>query len=265
MTALLASERNPEVAGAAIRVLGEALNPAVRHALLAKYHYLDANGARRDPGGTLRAAILNALRPILSLEDVALLERAVTMFEFLCGEAAGDLRSAGLVLLNEVDGELAGYHAVRLLSDQHTSITSGEPAVTAVRVLATQAQLLPLYGYVMGESQGISDVISECLRNLVTLPERLLRELLEKYVHSEDEIVLLGVFDLLLARPFGEQHTELILNFVRDTTILNIHRYPVSVLVQGGRPQVIAAPREITAREADPRRLGILHEALSLR
>lgn len=162
-TALLGRERNPEVVAAAVRVLGGAQDAALRPVLLAKYHYLDANGTRRDAGGMLRAAILEALRPILTREDVTLLERAATTFEFLYGEAAGDLRAAGLVVLGDVDEQLAGYHAARLLSDQHTSITSGEPAVTAVRVLAAQAQLLPLYGYVMREPPAISDVVGECL------------------------------------------------------------------------------------------------------
>lgn len=73
------------------------------------------------------------------------------------------------------------------------------------------------------------------------------------------------MFDLLLARPPDEQHTELILDFVRETTMFNIHRYLVSVLVQGGRPEVIGALREIATHETDPRRLAVLREALSLR
>src|SRR5215211_7318202 len=59
--------------------------------------------------------------------------------------ADGARRAAALVVLGEVDPTLAGFHATRLLHDSHTSPMSGEPAVTAARVLADVGQPLPLY------------------------------------------------------------------------------------------------------------------------
>ena len=141
---LLDKERDVDVVLAALAVIAEREDPTLRPALLRKYAYCDANGMRRDPGGTVRIA-LRALRPIALPEDVALFERAVSTYEFLFGEATGDLRAAGLLALDEADAVLAGYHCVRLLDDPYTSIMSGEPASTAVRVLASQKQLLPLY------------------------------------------------------------------------------------------------------------------------
>ncbi len=262
---LVAKERNPEVLRAAIDVLAGGQDPAVRPALLARYEYCDANGVRRDPGGTIRIAILRALRPIALPEDASVLERAVTTYEFLYGEAAGDLRAEGLLALSDLDERLAGYHAVRLLTDEYTSELSGEPALTAVRVLASQEQYLPLYSYVSRSTPGVSDVVGESLRHLVAIPEGLLPPLIERYEDSDDEIVLLGLFDLLLSRPNGEPHLEFILDFVRTTTIFNIHRYLVNALVSDGHPETIAGLRRIEEEEDDRRRQLALREALSLR
>jgi hypothetical protein len=262
---LLDTEGNVQVALAALEVLRARHPDELRPALLRGYEHRDAKGARRDQGGAVRAAILHALRPIASTEDVPLLERAVTTYEFLFGEATGDLRAAGLVVLNEVDGALAGYHAVRLLTDRHTDVMSGEPAVTAVRVLASQEQLLPLYAYVMREEAAVADVLAESLRSLTALPPSLLPTLLERYKASEDEIVLLGLFDLLLAREDRAEHTGLILQFLRDTSLLNIYRYLVSALVARREDGIIERLEELAGTEEDRYKSEILREALALR
>jgi hypothetical protein len=41
--------------------------------------------------------------------------------------------------------------------------------------------------------------VAECLRSLTDLPASLLPSLVERFRESDDEIVLLGLFDLLLA------------------------------------------------------------------
>src|SRR5262249_34190814 len=154
--------------------------------------------------------------------------RAVSTYEFLPpgpSEVAAELRAVALVTLNELDGTLAGFHAVHLLTDKHTSSMSGEPAVTAARVLAAQAESLALYLYVLRHDSGISEVFGECLRGLTALPRALLVPLVERYIDSRDEIVLLGLFDLLLAREADDSFHELILEFLATTRLYNIYRY----------------------------------------
>lgn len=262
---LLRSERDPEVLLAAVRALGEREDASLRPALLEKYEYCDANGARRDQGGAIRAAILHALRPVALPEDAPLFERAATTYEFLYGESTGDLRAAALLALNEADHRLAGYHAVRLLSDPYTSEMSGEPAVTAARVLESQDQLLPLYAYAAGDGPRNPEVVAEALRGLSSLPPSLLPALVERYGESEDEMELLGLFDLLLAHPAREEYTGFVLRFLRTTTSYNIYRYLVSTLLTRHADTMRGPLLEIAREERDRRRAEILREALALR
>jgi hypothetical protein len=261
---LLETERNAEVVLAALAVLAEASDPTRRPALLRAYAYYDANPARRDGGGPVRAAILKALRPIALPEDTPLLERAAATYEFLFGEVAGDLRAAALLALARVDDALAGYHAVRLLSDRHTSIMSGEPAVTAVRTLAAQGQTLPLYAYVAQVQEPIGDVAAECLRSLTALPASLLPALIERYRESTDEIVLLGLFDLLLAHETRAAHHAFILDFLSATGLYTLYRSLVATLVASRDETLIAALTAMAEVERNPRKLEMLREALAL-
>lgn len=262
---LFRSGRDVDVIRAALAVLATGEDRSLRPLLLEKYQYCEEDGVRRDPGGTIRIAVLRALRPLARGADVALLERAVATYEFLYGEATGDLRAAALVTLNDVDDVLAGYHSVRLLTDQYTSIMSGEPAVTAVRVLASQGQLLPLYAYVTREGEGVADVLAESLRSLTALPASLVPPLVERYRQSEDEIVLLGLFDLLLAHGARATFAGFLLDFLRTTTLDTIYRSLVSALIASRDEGLIAPLLALAEAEEDATKAAILREALTLR
>ncbi len=262
---LLEKERSVDVVLAALEVLREREDPRHRAALLAKYDYCDANGARRDQGGVIRAAILKALRPIALPADTALGERAATTYEFLFGEAAGDLRAAGLLLLQDTDEEVAAFHSVRLLTDQYTSIMSGEPALTAARVLAAQRHALPLYAYVMREEEGIADVVAESLRALRTMPRSLLPAVVEKFRESQREIVLLGLFDLLLERPERDEHLPMILEFMERTEHYSLYRYLLIVLTTKHGDAVATQASEMAGRQNDLTKRDIWREVQTLR
>jgi len=107
----------------------------------------------------------------------------------------------GAVVLNDVDEQLAAYHAVRLLTDEHTSPLSGEPAITAAQTLAMQGQYLPLYGYAVRTDATSPEIVAECLRSLKGVPLSVLRPLVDRYIASPHEIIVLGLFELLLEHP----------------------------------------------------------------
>jgi len=262
---LVEQERNVDVIVAALEVLGKRADPAVRPALLRRYAYFDRDGSRRDPAGTIRIAILRVLRPLAMPDDAALFERAASTYEYLYGEAAGDLRAAGLLALSEVDETRAGFYAVRLLTDEHTSTMSGEPALTAVRLLAAGEQVLPLYGYVLRDGPAIADVTAEALRSLTALPAALLPALVARYRESDDEIVLLGLFDLLLAHPTRAGFERFIVEFLRTTRLYAIHRYLASAIVAARDTTLIADLTAMEKVERDPQKRDALREALTLR
>jgi hypothetical protein len=261
---LLTTERNTDLQLAALRILTDRPDPAWRPALLQCYGQLQANAARRDQGGTVRAAILRALTPVARLEDTPLLEQAATTYEFLFGEAAGPLRAAALLALDEVEPRLAGFHAVRLLTDQHTSIMSGEPAVTAAKVLAARGQALPLYAYVVQSDPPLGDVAAECLRGLSSLPASLLPGLIARYRESTDELLLLGVFDLLLAHEARVIYHPFMLEFLSETRLFTLYRSLIATLVVTRDEDLIAALTSMAETETDPRKLDVLREALAL-
>ena len=120
-------------------------------------------------------------------------------------EATG-LRAAALIVLNEVDETLAAFHATRLLVDEFADPMSGEPSVTAARVLASQDNLLPLYLLVSQAAPPVSpDALSECLRSLTSLPVGLLPALVERYSGTTSAAVLAGLYDLLVSHRAGPQ------------------------------------------------------------
>jgi len=237
----------------------------LRAALLAKYVLCDADGVKRDPGGLIRILLLDRLRPLARPEDTPLLERATMTYEFLYGEATGDLRAAGLLTLNGADDRLAACHCVRLLIDGYTSIMSGEPALTAARILAAQGHTLPLYAYVTQAERTVADVVAECLRGLVTIPASLLPPLIARYRANTDEIILSGLFDLLLAHDTRADHRDFVFAFLRETPLPNIYRFLVSTLIAGRDEDTIARIAALAPAEADDAKRAILREALALR
>ncbi len=261
---LVKTESHLELLQAALAIITEVAEPKARPVLLERYRYYDSDGTKLDPGCYLRVAILQALQPLARVEDIPLLERAVSTYEYLPpgrGEVAIGLRAIGLVTLNEIEETLAGYYATRLLIDPQTSKMSGEPAVTAAKVLATQGQYLPLYAYAIREGESRPEVVGECLRSLTRLPSSLLPTLIDRYEDSNDEIMLLGLFDLLLTHPDNAKYTGFIFDFLAETRLLNLYRYLVIDLVARKQQDDL---KKLLASTKDPTRTKILQEALGI-
>src|SRR5438874_637124 len=176
--ALLGRAGNPEAIATAVGTLGDSADPRIRQVIGQKYAALNAQPRRRDSGCFQRTALVRALRGRATTDDLGLLETALWTIEIIGRfDAASELRAAALVTLNDLDGSLACFQAVRLLSDAHEM--SSEPAVTAARLLAMREQLLPLYGLIVNGG-GTSEVRAECLRGLTGLPVSLVAHLLEQ-------------------------------------------------------------------------------------
>lgn len=270
---LLVAEREHEVVAAALEVVAGGDDPRLRPALLARYGQLGESPSRLDSGASLRAALLRALGPLALPEDRPLLERAAMTYESLPpftspmrGDLAGALRAAALDALDRSDREAAGYHAARLLADSRTSEMSGEPALTAARVLAGQGQTLPLYAYAARESGTgtLPEVVGECLRYLVDLPPTLLAELVARFRDSREEVILLGLLDLLLAHPERAEYHGFLQEFLRETRTLNVYRYLVLAIRAGRDELLITLLRAHWHAERDPRKVQVLEEALGV-
>lgn len=270
---LLETESHLEVLQAALAVLTEMGNPKARPALLQKYQTLASDGVHNDPGCFVRSLLLRALQPIVQVEDIAFLEEATRTYEYQppgrADEVGAGLRSMALIALHEIDEMLAGYAAVRLLDDPRTSRMSGEPAITAVQVLAAQGQFLPLYGYLLrdtrdDEGSSIAEVVAECLRSLTRLPQSLLDTLVKRYSNSSIEIVLLGLFDLLQAHEAKADYASFTLKFLLETRHMNIYRYLVIGLVARKEEATLAKLQVAAKKEKNAAKALILEEAKAI-
>lgn len=259
---VVAKERNPDAVIAAAKVLELAGDERARPALLGRYAHCAHDGAHRDPAGTIRIALLRALRSVALPDDAPLFARAASTYEFRFGEVAGDLRAAGLLALGDIDQTSAGFHAVRLLYDPHMSRMSGEPAVTAARVLADLGQPLPLYACVIRESELPSEVLGECLRGLTEMPAALVRSLVERFRDSRDEVLLLGLYDLLLEHPARDEFAPIVRDFLHTTPLSDLYASVVATLVAKRDPDWLEELRRLERDERNRERAAVLRATL---
>jgi hypothetical protein len=252
---------------AALDVLVRRPTSEARPALLALYKHFDADGRKRDPGAYVRRLIVAALRGILLPVDTPLLLHAVATVERLppaFKDEAIPLRATGLVALNEADPDLAGYHAARLLADPNADRMSGEPCLTAARVLASQESLLPLYACAMQEGgPELPEVVGECLRSLTGIPTPLLPGLVERRGKDEHTLVLVGLCDLLIAHREGPQQADYLRSLLATSQDPDLVRYLALALLarrdEALRDMALAAART----ETHPGRAAALREALA--
>jgi hypothetical protein len=259
---LLGRAGNPEAIATAVGTLSDSADPRIRQVIRQKYATLNAQPRRRDSGCFQRTALVRALRGRGTADDVPVLEAALWTHEIIGRfDAATELRAAALVTLNDVDGSLACFHAVRLLSDAHEM--SGEPAVTAARLLAMREQFLPLYGLVASEG-GSPEVRAECLRGLTTLPVSLVNRLLEQHHDEKDSTVTVGLFDLLLGHPSRAAFAGFVGAFLDRTQSIDLYRFVVNSIVASRDPALSALLRRPGAPLESSPKGKVLREALNL-
>lgn len=257
-----------EVVFAALQVLQRDPPAEARPALLNLYAQYEKQGRTRDPAANLRATILRALRPLVVPADVPFLAEAAATFVFpppAFKEEGAALRSAALNALSEVDETLARYHAIRLLANEHTDPMSGEPALTAARLLAALGEITPLYFYVMQDgARMLPEVLSEALRHLTGVPDSLIPPLIERYGENDHDVVLVGLFDLLVNHRTGPHGLDFLALFLRTSNRLDAYRYLATVLLTSGRKALVE--ELLAAGQVEQRRdqLAVLAEALAL-
>lgn len=260
--ALLGRAKNPEAIASAAGMLAGSEDSRIRRVIAEKYAWLNAEPRRRDSGCFQRTALVRALRGRATIDDTALLETALWTHEIIGRfDSASDLRAAALVTLNESDGALASFHAARLVHDAHEM--SGEPAVTAARLLAAREQFLPLYE-VVATGGARPEVSAECFRGLVTLPVSLVQRLLDQYRSEKDETILLGLFDMLLGHRSRSEFAPFIAGFLDETRSIDLYRFVVNSIVATRDPTLTALLRRADGPSPESPKGKVLTEGLAL-
>jgi hypothetical protein len=162
-------------------------------------------------------------------------------------------------MLTDLDERLAGFHAARLITDPDplTSSMSGEPALTAVRVLAAQDQLTVLYGWLTSAGLRAPEPAAEALRAMTGAPASIVLDLVERMGASRDEVLLLGLFDLLLTTPEAERFEGFVLEFLRDTELMDLFGAIAATIIAGRRERLIQGMREIRGTLAREKALAL--------
>lgn len=261
--ALVERSRDLEVLRAALAVLATDPDPALRPLLHEKYDWCETSAVGRDSSGFIRAGIVRALQPIVQPADAPLLRRALTTYQMQgMYELCAELRSAALLAMDELDPGMAALFAARFLTDPLTSF-SGEPALTAIRLLAAQGRLEPVFA-LASWSEGNGQLAGEALRNLVDLDADLVNLLVERHLASDDQQVLLGLFDLLLGHAERVRWHDAILRYVVMTQDLDVYGIIVTSIVASRDEPLIRALRALADDERDPVKRQLLDHALEL-
>lgn len=186
---LIAHERVHRLLEPSLDLLLESPSLAARPALRERFVDLTDTGVRYDQDCSLRVRIVKVLRAIESPEDVDLAERGVRTIQLQPPariDVAQGLRGQSLLWLAERDPVRAEYLAVELLQDPHESAFSGEPAVTAIQVLAARGQVLPIWA--LARRPGPQpDVLAQAFASLRHAPADLQWDALRDHLTSADE------------------------------------------------------------------------------
>jgi hypothetical protein len=279
--AAIAKGRSADAVRAALEALPEG-DPEVRAAILARWQRIAAAPRRLDADCSIRAALARGLRSCALPADRGLLEGAALTYEYsYSGEAATNLRAAAILTLARVDDQVATFHAVRLLRESAPG--TGEPGLTAARLLETLGQPLPLYAHLLG-GRAEGELAAACFHGLAAAPDRILLDLVERWSGSDDEPALLGLVDAVLDalpdptprnphprhrdsvgtpnRAEPEPLEAALLEILRESPHLDLVRYLATAVVARRRQALIEAMRE-GPWPAPARRLAV-EEALAL-
>jgi hypothetical protein len=265
---LLQGQHGKDIMQAALAVLAERPDPAAREPILRLFERYSADKGVRDQGAYFRRNLLEALRPLAVRADSELLAQAASGYEFWPPDFAEDavlLRSSALVALAQIDEELARFHAARLLVDPYVQPMSGEPAMTAARVLGILGEQTVLWSYIFAqETPAFPEVTAECLRQLMVLPETLLPALIDRYSEKPPPAVLLGLVDLLINHHTGPHGREFLIRQLQTTRDGDIYRYVATTMVASGKPVLLEDLLAAAKTTQDKRKLAILAETFDL-
>jgi hypothetical protein len=255
---LLEKSKHLQVVQAALAVLGASAHPGLRAPLHAKYAWCSQKG---DPGGFIRAGIIHALRPIAQWDELPIFYQAVQTYEYQgMYELCAGVRAAALLGFLDLDPGLAAMHAARLLNDPQNSF-SEEPAMTAVGVLGATSTLAPLFAYACF-AKGNSAVLGEALRKLEDVPAEMVAMLVATHGESDDEQVLLGLFDLLLAHRDRDRWRPFIEGFMETTSLIDLYGIVAMQIVASRDEPLIAHLRELSESLLPREREYLLEQAL---
>ena len=269
---IVARERAHRVLEPALDLLASKPDPADRTPLRERFDDLTENGMRFDQDCSLRIKIVQVLRAIGSPEDVDLAERGVRLIQLNPPsriDVAQALRGQCLLLLADLTPDRAKYFAVELLQDPHLSTFSGEPAVTAIQVLAERANILPIWALAR-RTGSPPDVLAQAFASLRGAPPDLQLDALQLHLKDAAErgengegVSLVAAEAIVLNHLAGGYGA--VIDLLQVSPNLNLYQYLVLTAARGGDETLHEQLRASGVNEKDPRKIALLSEALGTR
>jgi hypothetical protein len=233
---MLSKSRKREIVDAALNALEDApesARPILREAAL---YYFES--PTHDKTVAAREKLLRLLTQIGNPDDKDIYLRGVNTYEVqpLLGEVAHNLRAVALVGLALADSPLGNIYATKLLSEiEQTSVFNGEPAVTAVNLLARQEITLPIYQYLLiggldALEAGLNEVVGKALESLGTdFPDVLYKPLIELFAPRDRALVSMGLITHIVENRIVSLYTA-VQKMITDTRHDDLHNYAVVML-----------------------------------
>lgn len=262
---ILAEEANPELLVVALQALGERVRLEDHAPLRDLYTWLEEDFRRRDPGGMVRVEVLRVLWHLRSGDDLGFAETATARVERSLNGNGEVIRAAGLALLGVLDPEAAAYRAADMLARVDAHPMNGEPALTAARLLGSLGHAVALTTHVLRPPRSEpSEVTAECLRGLSGLPVRFVQPVLDAFASSDDEVVLLGLGDLVVSLEPGEPVLTAVRRMLSGAGNDEVYGFLVAAIVASRRADLIATVLETLPLEMLQSRLQLARDALEL-
>ncbi len=255
--AALRPGRSPQFVEAVVDLLEGIANPRIQPALVEIYqHFSSSAGRKLDPGAFVRAALVRAMRGRATVDDIPLLEEAAQHHEPGLNTTGGTLRAAALASLDSVDAPAAALWAVELLTDAEEG--TGEPALTAVRVLASGGHETALL--TVATLMGNSTTAAEAVRHLTGLPPRPLLSLAER-LQTADDLLHIGLCDLFVEADAWADLLPALRRLLKHATD-EVFAYACAAMVSSRKPGLLELLYEVTAVESRPTYLAAAVDAL---
>ncbi len=268
--ALLSGSPRREAMDAALRALEQAeLDASARPALRLTFtHY--AQGKVRDSGGLVREKIVRLLLAIDDPNDLDIYLTAINTYERQpVTDTAQNLRAAALVGVAMVSPELGYFHAVRLLSElDDVSRFNGEPALTAINLLAQQGQPLLLYQFLLlagldALEAGQNELVGKALESLgEAFPVPLYRDLADLFVPRDRALINMGIVTHIVENRVADLY-PLLDTIMTGTRHTELHHYG-AVMLAASRDAELTGKLFQLAKNSPQHRIGNFLAALEL-
>lgn len=262
---ILDQEANAELLMAALQALGDQVRVEDHGVLCGLYSWLEEDFRRRDPGGMVRVEVLRVLWHLRLRDDLELAEAASTRVERSLNGNGEVIRAAGLALLGVLDPDVAAFRAAAMLARVDANPMNAEPALTAARLLGSLGHSVALAAHVLRPPRSEpSEVTAECIRGLSGLPVRHIQPVLDAFASSTDEVVLLGLGDLVVSLEPGEAVSAAVREMLTGADTPEVYGFLVTAIVASRRDDLLAELLGTLPGEVRQARLQLAHEALQL-